>query len=341
MRRWILKAGATDLQGLVLEDASVPEPGPGQVRVRVRAVSLNYRDQIVLSGAYGQTRETDIIPVSDGAGEIDAVGEGVEDWSVGDRVTSLYFEGWYDGPPKPGLGFGIGAPGVDGMLAEYVVLPADQVIAMPQSLSFAEAATLPCAALTAWSALHGNRPYGGSRIDADSKILVLGTGGVSLFALLLARAAGAEVVATTSRDEKADSLRGLGANDVVNYRDVSNWGEVVFERTGGVDKVVNAAGGVAVDQSIAALAYGGEMALMGLFSNGDAPPMFPLLMAKGASIRGTSVGSAAANGDLVRFVDEKGVKPSIQRTFGFEEADDAYRAQVAPDLFGKIVIEAA
>lgn len=341
MRRWILRAGAADLDGLLLEDAPVPEPGPGEVRVRVRAVSLNYRDQIILRGDYGQAVTEDLVPVSDGAGEVDAVGDGVEEWSVGDRVTGLYYEGWYDGPPKPGLGFGLGSPGVDGMLAEYVVLKADRVTRMPESLSFKEAATLPCAALTAWTALNGDRPYDGHRVGPGGKVLVLGTGGVSLFALILARAMGAEVFATTSREEKAGPLRALGAEDVVNYRDTPDWGQTVFERTGGVDRVVNAAGGAAVDQSVAALAYGGEMALMGLFSHGDAPPVFPLLMAKGASIRGTAVGSAAAHEDLVRFVDETGIKPPIDRAFGFEEAKGAYRAQAGPELFGKIVIDVA
>jgi len=340
MRRWILKANATSLDGLVLEDAPLPEPGPGEVRVRVHAASLNYRDQIILTGQYGVKVTEDLIPLSDGAGAIDAVGPGVATWSVGDRVTSLYFKNWRDGPPIPGMGFGLGSPrdGEQGMLAEYVILAADRVAAAPKSLSFIEAATLPCAALTAWTALNGDRPYT-RRIGQGDKVLALGTGGVSLFALLLARAAGAEVIGASSQDEKRERLRALGATDTVNYQTTPTWGEVVFGRTGGVDRVVNAAGGAAMDQSIAAVGYGGEVALMGLFTMADAPPNFVLLMTKGASIRGVAVGSAAAYADLVAAVDAASLKPPIDRTFGFEEAKDAYRAQISPHLFGKIVID--
>ncbi len=340
MRRWILTANATNLDGLVLEDAPLPEPGPAEVRVRVHAASLNYRDQIILTGNYGAQVAEDLVPLSDGAGEIDAVGSGVARWSVGDRVTSLYFKNWNDGPPVPGMGFGLGSPrdGEQGMLAEYVILAADRVAAAPKSLSFVEAATLPCAALTAWTALNGDRPYT-RQIGKGDKVLVLGTGGVSLFALLLARAAGAEVIGTSSQDEKRERLRALGATDTVNYQTTPNWGEVVFGRTGGVKRVVNAAGGAALDQSISAVGYGGEVAFMGLFTMADAPPNFLPLMSKGASIRGVAVGSAAAYVDLVEAVDATGVKPPIDRTFGFEEAKDAYRAATSPALFGKVVIE--
>ena len=226
MKRWILKAGATDLEGLVLEDVSMPEPGVGEVRIRIHAVSLNSRDQLVIKGPFGRLSDRDLVPVSDGSGEIDAVGSGVDNWVVGDRVTGLLLP-WLKGSPKAGLGMGLGSLNEDGMLAEYVVLPADRIVPAPASLDYAEAATLPCAALTAWNALYGDHP-----IKTNSKVLVLGSGGVSLFALL-AQAAGAEVIATSSQNTKMQRLIELGASDAINYRDNLNWGSAVFERTGG------------------------------------------------------------------------------------------------------------
>ena len=338
MKRWLLKTGASTVDGLELADAPIPEPGPGEVRVRVRAVSLNYRDQILVTGQFGQTATQEVVPVSDGAGEIHAVGEGVDEWSIGDRVTSVYYRSWIDGPPAPDQGFGLGSGAENGMLAEYVVLKADRVMAAPPSLSFEEAATLPCAALTAWSALNGDRPYA-RRVGPGDKVLVLGTGGVSLFALLLARAGGAEVIATSSQDGKLDRVRAMGAIDTVDYRDTPNWGEEVYVRTGGVDFLVNAIGGEAMDQSIAALAPGGQVAFMGLFNQAQAAPNFMFLMMKGGSIRGTSVGSRAAYKDLLGFIEEHGVKPPIGPVFGLDKAKDAYRAAVSPDAFGKVVIQ--
>ncbi len=336
MRRWILKAGTTDLDGLVLEDAPMPEPRAGEVRIRVHAVSLNYRDQIVLKGQYGtRLPDRDIVPISDGAGEIDAIGAGVETWVVGDRVTGLYFA-WLRGSPKSEFTFGLGSINEDGMLAEYVVLPADRVVRAPASLDYAEAATLPCAALTAWNALYSDHPIG-----PDSKVLVLGSGGVSLFAMLLARAAGAQVIATSSQDAKLKRWMDLGASDGINYRDTPDWGKVVLERTGGVNKVVDAAGTGTLNQSLAALSYGGEVALIGLMTFDDGPLEFVSLMSKGATVRGISVGNAQMYEAMVQAIDKHQVRPPIDRRFRFENAKDAYQAQSSPELFGKIVIDMA
>lgn len=331
MRRWILKAGATDLDGLFLEDAPMPEPGPGEVRIRVHAVSLNYRDQFVLKDLNWRSPNRDLVPVADGAGEIDAIGSGVDTWAVGDRVTELYFRDWIQGPPHANMGMGLGSLDEDGMLSEYVVLPAKRVARAPASLGYAEASTLPCAALTAWSALYGDHPIG-----PDSKVLVLGTGGVSLFALVLARAAGAQVFATSSQDAKHQRLVSLGASDVVNYRDIPDWGKAVFEQTGGVDKVVDAAG--TLNQSLAAIRAGGEVAIMGLMTS-DGPPNPALLMGKCATVRGTAVGNAEAYEALVQAIDTHKIRPPIDRSFRFEDAKAAYQAQSSPELFGKIVIE--
>ncbi len=338
MKRWVIKAGATSLASLHLESASIPEPKKGEVRVKMHAASINYRDQIVLQGTYGVVTH-DIIALSDGAGEIDALGEGVTQWKLGNRVTSVYAaEEWTDGPPTPGLTFGLGAEGMDGVLAEYIILSENRITAAPESLSFTEASTIPCAGLTAWTALNGDRPYTRT-IGPDDTVLVLGSGGVSLFALLLAQAAGTKVIGTSSTPEKLKRFKALGAVDAINYAEHVNWGELVFEKTGGVKRVVNAVGGSATGQAIAAVGPGGEIATMGMFDLGGKAPDYIALMMKGASIRGTAVGSAAAHRDLVKFIDEHHVKPPIDKVYAFDDAKDAFRAAASRDLFGKIVIE--
>lgn len=334
MRRWILKAGATNLDGLVLEDAPMPEPGEGEVRIRIHAVSLNYRDQLVLGGGFARLPDRNLVPVSDGAGEIDAVGSSVETWVLGDRVTNLFFQGWHDGPPKANLGFGLGGLDEDGMLSEYVVLPADRITRAPVSLDDAETATLPCAAVTAWNALYGDHPIG-----PDSKVLVLGSGGVSLFAMLFARAAGAQVFATSSQDAKLKRLMDFGASDGINYRDIPDWGKAVFERTGGVNKVINTVGTATLNQSLEAVAYGGEVALIGLMAFDDSSSGFGSLMGKSATVRGVAVGSSQMYEALAQAIDTHKVHPPIDSRFCFEDVKDAYRAQSSPELFGKIVIE--
>ncbi|AGY57679.1 zinc-dependent alcohol dehydrogenase family protein [Gloeobacter kilaueensis] len=335
MKRWILKAGSTDLEGLVLEDVPTPEPGAGEVRIRIHAVSLNYRDQIVLSGEWGSRSNRDLVPISDGAGEIDAIGAGVTTWAVGDRVTGLYFA-WLRGAPSSEYSFGLGAMNEDGMLAEYVVLPVDRVVRMPASLDYAESATLPCAALTAWNAINEDHP-----VQPDHKVLVLGSGGVSLFAMLFARAIGAEVIATSSQDAKLDRWRALGASDGINYRSTPDWGKAVLERTGGVDKVVDVVGTGTLNQSLTALRYRGEVVLIGLYQFDQGPLEFATLMRKNATVRGTSVGSAEMYEAMVQAIDQYKIQPPIDRRFRFEDAKQAYLAQSSPDLFGKIVIDVA
>jgi NADPH:quinone reductase-like Zn-dependent oxidoreductase len=335
MRKWVLQPGISGQDALIMKEAPVPEPGPGQVRVAVKAAALNYRDQIILNGHYGQSIGEETVPVSDAAGVVDAVGAGVDRWAVGDRVLSVYFRNWVDGPPPTDrLGFGLGSPGEDGVLAEYVVLDADRVSRMPRSLDFVHASTLVCAGLTAWTALTEEHP-----VTAGQKVLTLGTGGVSLFALQLARAFGAEVLATTSQEAKEEPLRRLGAAEVYNYRTAPTWGEAVYAGTGGVDKVVNPVGGAAMTQSVMAVGPGGEIAVMGLFSDGDEPLPLPVLMSKGATIRGTAVGGSRALAWLADFVDEHGITPVVQKSFAFEDAKAAYAAQAGPDVFGKIVID--
>ena len=333
MRRWILKAGATELDGLIQEETATPKPGPGEVLVRVRAVSLNRRDQMTLDGQYGRVEGRDLVPLSDGAGEIEAVGTGVDMWAVGDRVVSVYLRKWVYGPPHLDVGLGLGAGDEDGMLAEQVVLAADRVVRMPATLDFAEAATLPCAGLTAWNAVHGAVPAG-----PGSRVLILGSGGVSLFAFLFARAAGAIVAATTGAPAKADRLRAMGVSDVVNYRDIVEWGAAIFERTGGVDKVVDVGGVGSLNQALAAIRPGGEIATMGFMAQGGDVPDPMLLIGKAANIRGVGVGSVEMFGAMARAIDDMGLKPLVGERFSFDQAREAYQAQQSPEMFGKIVL---
>ena len=334
MRQWIINQGATSLDGLHLRDVPEPVAGPGEVLVRVRACSLNYRDQAIPLGRYmGGPVASDTVPLSDGAGEIVALGAGVTGFAVGDRVAGLFFQNWHDGPPSAGMGAALGAAGAPGMLQDLVALPAGGVIAIADSLSFEEAACLPCAGVTAWNALMaGPRP-----LRAGDSVLVLGTGGVSLIALQIARAVGATVVATSSSDAKLDRARALGADHLINYRSVPEWGAEAARLTGGIDHVVEVGGAGTLAQSIAAVGYAGEIALIGVLTReGNTSPHG--LMFKGASIRGIFVGSRAMAQGLNNLVDTHRIKPVIDRRFDIADALSAYRYQSSPDLFGKVVI---
>jgi NADPH:quinone reductase-like Zn-dependent oxidoreductase len=333
MRRWILKAGATTTEGLVEDWIDRPEPGPGQVRVRIVAASLNYREHLVLGNAGGVWRaDIDLVPVADGAGVIDAVGEGVEKWTAGDRVVTVYLKGFNSWPPNADMGMGLASRDEQGVLAEYVILDAERVTRAPASLTLEQASTLPCAALTAWTALQQAHPIA----DGDT-VLTLGTGGVSLFAIGLAKALGARVYATSSRADVRDRLIALGVTETFDYKTDADWGKTVFAATGGIDKVVNTAGMGSMNQSLEAMAFGGDVAVVGLMTFGDVIDPGPFL-AKGATLRGIPVGSRDGLDEMITFIDAKGLKPIIHKTFEFGEARAAYAAQLSADLFGKIVI---
>jgi NADPH:quinone reductase-like Zn-dependent oxidoreductase len=335
MRAWRLPAGCTSVAQLELVELPKPDPAPGEVLVRVHATSLNYRDQAIAQGRYfGAAIKVAGTPLSDGAGVVEAVGAGVKALAPGDRVAGTFFQAWLEGPPPPAKGEVLGCPPAKGMLADYVALAETGVVKLASSLTFEEAATLPCAGVTAWNALMtGVRP-----LERGQWVLLIGTGGVSLPALRIARAAGARVVASSSSDAKLARARKLGADATLNYKSGPQWGAKAAELAGGtLHHVVEVGGLGTLAQSIQAVGFGGEIALIGVLSmQGDANPM--PLMIKGASLRGIFVGSAAMARDLNAFVDAHQLQPVVDRVFAFAEAKAAYAYQSSGELFGKVVI---
>lgn len=320
---------------LAREDGPAPEPAEGQVRVRVRASSLNYRDLIALRNDVG--RHVDgVIPLSDGAGEVVALGPNVTRVAVGDRVAGCFFQTWFDGPFSPlyhkhDLG---GAR--DGMLADEVLLDAEGVVRLPDYLSFEEAACLPCAALTAWTALFSR---GG--LQPGEWVLVLGTGGVSVFGLQLAVAQGAKVIVTSSSDEKLQRAVELGAADGINYRKHPEWHHEVWRHTGkqGANHILEVGGPGTLGRSIECVAGSGQIALIGVLTGFDAPDtsLFPL-MARNARLDGIYVGSRADFIAMNTFLESNPIHPAIDRIFEFDQAPEAFAYLQSAQHFGKVVI---
>lgn len=324
----------TGPDALRLVELPDPKPSRGQVLVRVRATSLNYRDLMVADGRYGKAN-LPLIPLSDGAGEIAAVGEGVAKWKTGDRVAGAFFQGWPAGPfhrdvPNTALG---GA--LNGMLAEYVVLPEEGVVAIPLHLSFEEAATLPCAALTAWQALvtRGN-------VSADETVLLLGTGGVSLFALQFAKMHGARVIITSSSNEKLARAKALGANETINYQSKPDWEKEVFRLTdkGGVNQVVEVGGKGTFGKSLRSISAGGQIHLVGGVSGFTSEVPLIEIIGKMAVVRGIYVGSCEMFEAMNRAISLHQTRPIIDRVFAFADVPAAYRHQQSGAHFGKVVI---
>jgi NADPH:quinone reductase-like Zn-dependent oxidoreductase len=326
---------AFGLEHLKLVDARPQTPGPGEVALDLRAFSLNYRDLLVIKGLYNPKLKLPATPVSDGAGVVSAVGEGVTRVRVGDRVMSHFVAGWIDGPFRQQYtATTLGTPGV-GLAAQQVILPAEAVVPIPAGYDFAQAATLPIAALTAWSAL-----VTVGDVRPEQTVLTLGTGGVSIFALQLARALGARVIITSSSDDKLARTRQLGAYGTINYRSRPDWEQAVLELTGGagVDLTVETVGPGTLDQSLKATRAGGTVALLGALTGRQGTVTTGLILMKRLRIVGIMVDSRAAFEALCGFLVEHGIQPVIDQCFSFEHLPYAFRCMEAGHHFGKIVV---
>jgi len=323
------------LDNLKLTDRPDPVPAPGQVALKVSAASLNYRDLLMVRGHYNPRQPLPLIPCSDGAGVVTAVGDNVSKVAVGDRVASCFFQTWVDGPPTADkLAGTLGGP-LDGMLAEQVVLSEDGVVRVPEHLTDLEAATLPCAALTAWSALVEQ-----GQVAVGDTVLVQGTGGVSIFALQIARALGARVIVTSSSDAKLERAREMGAWKTVNYTEDPAWGRTARRLTdgSGVDHVVEVGGAGTLEQSLKAVRVGGQISVIGVLSGVSSElNVIPILM-QNIRLQGILVGSRAGFQRMNEVVERHEIRPVIDRTFGFDEAPDAFRHMASGRHFGKICI---
>ncbi|MFF5210478.1 NAD(P)-dependent alcohol dehydrogenase [Streptosporangium sp. NPDC000396] len=333
MRSYHVDSGA-GIAGLSIKNHPDPRPGPGQVLVAVRAVSLNYRELLVLRGNYVLPVKPDVVPISDGAGEVVAVGPGVRTVRVGDRVMATLFPSWQEGP------FGVQhlaqlGGSLDGMLTELAVLEENALVPIPDHLSYQEAATLPCAAVTAWNALTGD----GVGLRPGQTLVTQGSGGVSLFALQFAKMLGARVIATTSDPAKAARLVELGADEVIDYRAMPDWPAKVRELTGGqgADRIIDVAG--LLEQSLKAVAIAGHVACVGFVGDNASPLDSRALFASGATVRAVAVGSRAQFLAMSRAIEVNRLHPVVDRVFPFDEAPDAYHYYASGKALGKVVIE--
>jgi NADPH:quinone reductase-like Zn-dependent oxidoreductase len=322
------------VENLSVVDRPEPEPGANQVLIRMHAWSLNYRDLMTVTGHYNPRLKLPQIPLSDGAGEIVAVGTGVKSVKQGERVANTFFERWVSGTATDETARTALGAGRDGVLAEYIVLHEDGIIPIPEHLTYAEAATLPCAALTAWNALAVE-----GKIKAGDVILTLGTGGVSIFALQFALLHGAQVIITSSSDEKLLKARQLGASHTINYKQTPDWGKSVRQLTGGrgADLVVELGGAGTFNQSVAALRRGGQMSLIGVLAHGGEANIVPVLM-NGIRVQGIFVGSREMFSAMNAAIALHRLHPVIHRTFGFHEVPEAFRLLESGKHFGKICV---
>ncbi len=337
MRAFQLPKGGAGIDAIVNVDRPRLQPAYRQVLVKVAACSLNYRDLGIARGSYRMPVRDNIVPLSDGAGKVTEVGPGVTRLKVGDRVAGCFFQRWVGGRAPGNAHASALGGGIDGMLTEYVVLEEDGVVKLPEHLSLEEGATLPCAALTAWNALveHG-------RLIAGQSVLLLGTGGVSVFGLQLARMMGLQAIITSSSDEKLVRAKKLGAHHGVNYKSTPEWDKAVIDATGGgVDHVVEVGGAGTLARSIGALRTGGKVTLIGGLS-GTTDLLNPgLLMGRRAELRAISVGSTEMFEAMNRAITVSGLKPVIDRVFPFGETLAAYKYMASGAHFGKIVISLA
>ena len=315
-------------------EAVVHEPGPGEVRIRMIAASVNFRDLAMLAAA-GRGEVTDQIPLSDGAGVIDAAGPGAR-WAVGTRVVASFFRDWITGPFRPAYApSSLGGAATDGVLAEYVVLPEAAVVAVPEQLSFAEAACLPCAGVTAWNGLVVR-----AGLRAGDTLLIQGTGGVALFGLQIAVALGAEVIVLSSSNEKLAKAKAMGASVIINYRDRPDWDVEVMQATAGrgASHVLELGGQDTFDRSVRSVATGGTIVQVGVLSGADPTPHLKRLLWENATIVGLTVGSVEHLAAVTAFMADHELHPVIEATFAFNDAPQALEHLRSGAHFGKVVV---
>jgi NADPH:quinone reductase-like Zn-dependent oxidoreductase len=335
VRQWQFAPKGETLE-LALREVETRAPAANEVAVRVRAVSLNRRDLMMVAGRYGRGgTEPNSVPLSDGAGEVVAVGTAVTRFKVGDRVAGIFFEDWLEGAPSAAALATARGGNAGGMLSELVVTDADGLVSIPSHLTYEEAATLPCAGVTAWVGL-----FKRGRIEAGDFVLLEGTGGVSVFGLQLAAAAGAKPIITSSSDAKLERARGLGAFGTVNYRTNPEWQTEVRALTGGagVDQVLEVGGQDTLPRALQALAFGGHIAIIGGLSGFASDVPVGTLMGLNATASGIYVGSRADFEALNAFLTEHEIKPIVDRVFELEDAPAAFAAMDSGDFFGKVVI---
>lgn len=326
----IQKFGADNL---IIVERPEPKPGHGQVVIRVKAVSLNYRDLLMVEGTYNPKLKLPLVPVSDGAGVVAAVGEGVTRVKVGDRVAGNFAQRWIDGQPtRAKLSGSLGGP-LDGMLAELVVLDEEGVVHLPDHLTYEEAATLPCAGLTAWNCLINQ-----GRLKTGEVVLLQGTGGVSIFGLQFAKMTGAEVIITSSSDEKLERARGLGADHCINYKTNPDWERRAYEITGGngVDHIIEVGGAGTLAKSLRAAKVGGHVATIGVLAGASTELNVNWILMRNIRLQGVLVGSRQMFEDMNRAITLHRMKPVVDRVFEFEQAREAMDYMRSGAHFGKV-----
>ena len=336
MKAYVIKAGSTSMDGLVQQDRPEPVAGAGEILVKMQAASLNFRDLVVPLGVYiGGPVPRDILPLSDGAGEVVGLGTGVTRFSMGDRVAGTFFRDCTSQIPNPMKTAALGAGMVDGVLAEYVVFHENDAVHVPANLSYIEAATLPCAGVTAWNALM----VAGKPLQAGQTVLLLGTGGVSLQALKFAKAAGARVIISSSSEEKLARASALGADLLINYKNTPEWNKEVMKVTDGegVDCVVEVGGAGTLSRSMQSLTQGGKISLIGVLTReGDTSPH--TLMLKAGSMHGIFVGNRTMFEQMNRAIVVNDIHPVIDREFSFDQVPEGYAYMQSQAHFGKVVI---
>jgi NADPH:quinone reductase-like Zn-dependent oxidoreductase len=327
--------GGASIDQLVFDEVTVPEPGPGQVLVAIKAVSLNFRDLAVVTGRYPRNTSQPTIIGSDGSGEVIAVGDGVSSFGSGDRVVGSFFQKWITGPFARQYGASALGGAIDGVLTQYRVFHHEGLLRIPEHLSFEEAATLPCAGLTAWNALAPT-----AHVQAGDTVLLLGTGGVSMFGLQFAKLHGARVIITSSSDAKLARAKALGADETINYKTTPEWDKEVLRLTGGkgADIVLEVGGGETFARSMNSVRASGQIAVIGVLSGVVGTIPIGLIGLETLSVRGIFVGSVAMFEDMNRAITANQLRPVIDRVFPFEQSLDALRYMQSAQHFGKIVI---